>query len=92
MLQKQKLFYLNLKINNWTLLLSSNYVKNYLYITTHVRNTHTNNIIPKLVRGDSNLVKLRYYVNKEIFRTIYFAIFYSYLTHVTTVCGQTRIP
>ena len=92
MLQKQKLFYLNLKINNWTLLPSSNYVKNYLYITTHVRNTHTNNIIPRLVRGDSNLVKLRYYVNKEIFRTTYFAIFYSYLSHVTTVCGKTRIP
>ena len=43
------------------------------------------------MRGNSILSKLRYYVNKEILRTINFAIFYSYLTYVTTVCGQTRI-
>ena len=42
--------------------------------------------------GNSILSKLIYYINKEILRTIYFAIFHSYLTYVTTVWGQTRIP
>ena len=68
-----------------------------LYTTTHVKclgiliddklnwNTHTNNIVSKLVRGNSILSKLRHYVNKEVLRTIYFAIFDSYLTYVTTV-------
>ena len=37
------------------------------------------------------LCKLRYYVNKEKLSTIYFAIFYSYLTYATTVWGQIRI-
>ena len=55
-------------------------------------NTLTNNIVSKLMRGNSILSKLRYYVNKEILRTIYFAIFHSYLTYVITVWGQTRIP
>ena len=75
-----------------------------LYTTTQVRylgiliddklnwNAHTNNIVSKLMRGNSILSKLRYYVNKEILRTIYSAILHSYLTYVTTVCGQTRIP
>ena len=44
------------------------------------------------MRGNSFLSKLRYYVNKEILRTIYFALFHSYLTYVTIVWGQTRIP
>ena len=43
------------------------------------------------MRGNSILSKLRYYLNKEILRTIYFTIFHSYLTYITTVCGQTRI-
>ena len=75
-----------------------------LCTTTHVRylgiliddelnwNTHTNNIISKLMRGNSILPKLRYYVNKEKLRTIYFAIFHYYLASVTTVWGPTRIP
>ena len=50
-------------------------------------NTHTNNIVSKLMRGNSILSKLRYYVNKEILRTIYLAI-----TYVTTVLGQIRVP
>ena len=54
-------------------------------------NAHTNNIVSKLMRGNSILSELRY-VNKEILRTIYFKIFYSCLTYVTTVCRQTRIP
>ena len=78
--------------------------RKWLYATTHVRylgiliddklnwNTLTNNIVSKLMRGNSILSKLRYYVNKEILRTIYFAIFHSYLTYVITVWGQTRIP
>ena len=49
-------------------------------------NTHTNNIVSKLMRGNSILSKLRYYVNKEILKTIYLAI-----TYVTTVLGQTRV-
>ena len=44
------------------------------------------------MRGNSFLSKLRYYVNKEILRTIYFALFHSYLTYVTRVWEQTRIP
>ena len=48
--------------------------------------------VSKLMRGNSILSKLRYYVKKEILRTIYFAIFHFYLTSVTTVWGQTRIP
>ena len=76
-----------------------------LYTTTHVWylgilidvklncNTHTNNIVSKLITGNSILSKLRYYVNKEILTTIYFALFHSYLiTYATTVWGQTRIP
>ena len=67
------------------------------YTTTHVRylgvliddklnwNTHTNIVVSKFMGGNSILSKLRYYVSKEILRTIYFAIFYLYLTYVTTV-------
>ena len=54
-------------------------------------NTHTNNIVSKFKRSNSILSKLRYYVNKEIMGTIYFAIFHSYLTYVTIVLGQIRI-
>ena len=73
--------------------------KKRLYTITHIRylgiliddklnwNTHTNNIVSNLMRGNSILSKLRYYVDKEILRTIYFAIFHSYLTYVTTVWG-----
>ena len=43
------------------------------------------------MRDNSILSKLRYYVNKEILRTIYCAIFHSHLTYVTTLWGQTRI-
>ena len=50
-------------------------------------NTHTNNIVSKRMRGNSILSKLRYYVNKKILRTIYFTMFHSYLTYVTTVWG-----
>ena len=56
-----------------------------------LQETHTNNAVSKLMRGNSILSKLRYYVNKEILRTIYFAIFHSYLIYVTTVWVQTRI-
>ena len=78
--------------------------KKRLYTITHIRylgiliddklnwNTHTNNIVSNLMRGNSILSKLRYYVDKEILRTIYFAIFHSYLTYVTIVWGQTRSP
>ena len=74
-----------------------------MYATTHNRclgiliddkrnwNTFTNNIVSILMRGNSILSKLRYYVNKEILRTIYFAIFHSYLTYVITIWEQTKI-
>ena len=74
-----------------------------MYTTTHVRylgtliddklnwNTHTN-IVSKLMRENSILSKLRYYANKEILRTIYFAIFHSHLPYVTTIWRQTKIP
>ena len=48
-------------------------------------NAQANNSLSKLMRGNSILFKLRYYVNKEILRTIYFAIFHSYLTYITAV-------
>ena len=45
------------------------------------------------MRGNSFLSKLRYYVNKEILRTIYFALFHSYLTYVTRVwVGTNKNP
>ena len=56
--------------------------KKRLHTTTHGRylgiliddklnwNTHTNNIVSKLMRGNSILSKLRYCINKEILRTI----------------------
>ena len=50
-----------------------------------------NSILSKL-RSNSILSKLRYYVNKEISRAIYFPIFHSYLTYVTTIWEQARIP
>ena len=55
----------------------------YLYILIDDKlnwNTHTNNIVSKLMRANSILSKLRYYVNIVILRTIYFVIFHSYLT------------
>ena len=52
-----------------------------LYTTTQVK-----------YLGILNDDKLRYYVNKEISRTIYFAIFHSYLNYFSTVWGQTKIP
>ena len=68
-----------------------------LNTTTHVKylgiliddilkwNTHTNNIVSKLLRGNSILSKLGYHVSKETLRKIYFAIFHSYLIYVTAV-------
>ena len=46
-------------------------------------NAHTDNIVSKLMRGNPILY--------QILRTIYFAIFHSYLIYVTTVWRQTRI-
>ena len=37
------------------------------------------------ITHNSILSKLRHYVNEEILRTIYFAIFHSYLTYFTRV-------
>ena len=106
MLQKQKSFHLNLT-NNCTLISYSNYVENnctpllmlgiYLYVLIGDKlnwNTHTNNIVSKLMRANSILSKLRYYVNIVILRTIYFVIFHSYLTYVMAVQGKNspRIP
>ena len=44
------------------------------------------------MRGNSILSKLRYYVNKEILRTIYLAMFYSCLSYVITVWGANKNP
>ena len=86
--KKQKKFYTDAKLK---------LCRKWLYTTNQVRylgilidnklnwNTHTNNIVSKLKRGNSILSILTYYVNKEILRTIYFAIFRSYFTYVTTV-------
>ena len=101
MLQKQKLFYLNLKINNWTLISDSNYVENNciplpklgIWVFWLMINLTGMLILIILfqnlwARSNSISSKLIYYVNKEILRTIYFSIFHPYLTYVTTVWRQ----
>ena len=72
-----------------------------LHSTTHVRylgiliddrlnwNTHTNNIVSKLMRSNSMLSKLRY-VNKEILRTIYSPTFHSYLIYAVCSIGTNK--
>ena len=54
-------------------------------------NAHANDSVSKLMRGNSISFKLRY-VNKKILRTIYFAVFYSYLTCITAVWGKQECP
>ena len=87
MLQKQKLFYLKLNKQLDTDFILKLCRKRFC-TTNHVRhlviliddklslNNHAN-IVSKPMRGNSILSKLRYYVNKKILRTSYFAIFHS---------------
>ena len=103
MFQKQKLFYLNLRANNWMLISSSNYVENdcmplpmlgtsVSWLMINLTEITILIILFQNLWGNSFFSKLRYYVNKEILRTIYFAMFYSYLNYFTTVWRKSRIP
>ena len=103
MFQKQKLFYLNLRANNWTPISSSNYVENdcmplpmlgtwMSWLMINLTEITLLIILFQNLWGNSFFSKLRHYVNKEILRTIYFAMFYSYLNYFTTVWRKSRIP
>ena len=103
MFQKQKLFYLNLRANNWTPISSSNYVENgcmplpmlgtwVSWLMINLTEVTILIILFQNLWSNSFFSKLRHYVNKEILRTIYFAMFYSYLNYFTTVWRKSRIP
>ena len=40
---------------------------------------HVNDIASKLIRGNAILSKLRYFVKKDTLRSVYFAVFHSYI-------------
>ena len=46
----------------------------------------------KLIRRNAILSKLRYYVNKATLRTVYFAIFHSYINNAPTAWENTSYP
>ena len=51
---------------------------------------HIHDLVFKLNRANAILAKLRYFVNSEILRPTYFAIFYSHLNYVFIAWGLTR--
>ena len=53
---------------------------------------HLNDLSIKLNRANALLFKMRKYVSLKISRSIYFAIFDSYLSYCCLVWGQNRIP
>ena len=46
----------------------------------------------KLNRANAVLAKLRHFVNSEILRSTYFAVFHSHLNYVCIAWGLTRFP
>ena len=46
----------------------------------------------KLIRRNAILSKLRYYVNKAALRTVYFAIFHSYINYAPIAWENTNYP
>ena len=53
---------------------------------------HTHDLASKLNRADAVLAKLRHFINSEILRSTYFAIFHSHLNYVCIAWGLTRFP
>ena len=53
---------------------------------------YVNDISHKLIRGNAILSKIRNYVNKGTLRTVYFAIFHSYIFYVSIAWGNTNYP
>ena len=53
---------------------------------------HIHDLGSKLRRANAILAKLRHFVNSEILRSTYFAIFHSHLNYVCIVWGYTRSP
>ena len=53
---------------------------------------HIHDLASKLNRANAVLAKLRHFVNSEILRSTYFAIFHSHLNYVCIAWGLTRFP
>ena len=53
---------------------------------------HIHDFASKLNRANAILAKLRHFVNSEILRSTYFAIFHSHLNYVCIAWGLTRFP
>ena len=53
---------------------------------------HVYDLTSKLNRANAVLAKLRQFVNSEILRSTYFAIFYSHLSYVCITWVLTRFP
>ena len=53
---------------------------------------HIHDLASKLNRANAILAKLRHFVNSEILRSTYFAIFHSHLNYVCIAWGLTRFP
>ena len=53
---------------------------------------HIHDLASKLNTANAILAKLRHFVNSEILRSTYFAIFHSHLNYVRIVWGLTRFP
>ena len=53
---------------------------------------HIHDPASKLNRANAILVKLRYFVNSEMLRSTYFAVFHSHLNYVSIAWGFTRFP
>ena len=53
---------------------------------------HIHDIASNLSRANAVLAKPRHFVNSEILRSTYFAIFYSHLNYVCIAWGRTRFP
>ena len=79
----------NVKLNGKKLY-AENFIK-YLgiYIDSHLDwSVHIDTIASKLSRTVGMLAKIRHYVNKDVLRTIYFAIFSSVLNYGSIIWGQ----
>ena len=50
--------------------------------------THINNISTKLIKSNAMLPKLRDFVNKDIFLSVYYGIFHSHLSYICLVWCQ----
>ena len=53
---------------------------------------HMHDLASKSNRANAILAKLRHFVNSEILRSTYFAIFHSHLNYVCIAWGLTRFP